>query len=117
MAQNYCWHHGEQSPPSHMTPYLGNGFAGVIRGVNADPISGPIRDVITFLAHLHEEGYQHRSLNAYRSAFALVHTRVDGYSEGEHPLVTRVLRGSIQPTPTLTTLRVDVECSSSYRVP
>ena len=54
-----------------------------------------------FLAHLHEEGYQHRSLNAYRSAIASVHTRVDGYSVGEHPLVTRVLKGTFNQRPPL----------------
>ena len=65
----------------------------------ADPISGPISDVINFLAHLHEEGYQHRSLNAYPSAISSVHTRVDGYSVGEHPLVTRMLKGAFNQRP------------------
>ena len=41
----------------------------------ADPISEPISDVVNFLAHLHEEGYQHCLLNAYRSAISSVHTR------------------------------------------
>ena len=39
-----------------------------------DPISGPIEDVVNFLAHLYREGYQYRSLNAYRSAIASMHS-------------------------------------------
>ena len=61
----------------------------------ADPISGPISDVVNFLAHLFEEGYQYRSLNSYRS----VHTKVDGYSIGEHPLVARLLKGAFNQRP------------------
>ncbi len=43
---------------------------------------------------LFEEGYQYRSLNSYRSVMSSVHTKVDGYSVGEHPLVARVLKGA-----------------------
>ena len=65
----------------------------------ADPISGPISDVVNFLAHLFEEGYQYRSLNSYRSAISSVHTKVDGYSIGEHPLVARLLKGAFNQRP------------------
>ena len=33
-----------------------------------DPVSGPIEDVVNFLAHLHVEGYQYHCLHAYMSA-------------------------------------------------
>ena len=59
----------------------------------ANPVSGPIEDVVNFLAHLFHEGYQYRSLNAYRSAIASMHTLVDGLSIGQHPLVSRLLKG------------------------
>ena len=42
------------------------------------PISGDVNEVVNFLAHLFEEGYQYRSLNAYRSAISSVHDKVDG---------------------------------------
>ena len=42
-----------------------------------DPISGPVADVANFLAYLHEEGYQSRSLNSFRSAISSVHDTVD----------------------------------------
>ena len=35
---------------------------------SSDPVSGPVSEVVNFLAHLFKEGYQYRSLNAYRSA-------------------------------------------------
>ena len=63
---------------------------------NTDPISGPIEDVVNFLAHLFNEGYQYHSLNAYRSAIASMHTPIDGVSIGQHPLVTRLLKGAFQ---------------------
>ena len=35
---------------------------------NSDPVSGPIGEVVNFLADLFKKGYQYRSLNVYRSA-------------------------------------------------
>lgn len=31
--QKSSWHHGDRSPPSHMTRFLGNGSAGAINGI------------------------------------------------------------------------------------
>ena len=58
-----------------------------------DPVSGPIEDVVNFLAHLYSEGYQYSSLRAYRSVIASLHIPVDGASIGQHPLVSRLLKG------------------------
>ena len=44
----------------------------------SDPFSGPIGEVVNFLAHLFKEGYQYRSLNAYRSAISSTYEKVDG---------------------------------------
>ena len=59
-----------------------------------DPLSGPIEDVVNFLAGLFSEGYQYQSLNAYRSAISSTHDNVDGVSVGSHPAVTRLLKGA-----------------------
>ncbi len=48
--------------------------------------SGDISEAVNFLAHLFHQGYQHRSLNSYRSAISSVHDKVDGYEVGQHPL-------------------------------
>ena len=67
----------------------------------SDPVSGPIEEVVNFLAHLYNEGYQYRSLNAYRSAIASMHTPIEGLSIGQHPLVSRLLKGVFQSRPPL----------------
>ena len=51
------------------------------RGSN--PVSGPVAEVANFLAYLFQQGYQSRSLNAYRSAISSVHDRVDGVEVGK----------------------------------
>ena len=66
---------------------------------NSDPVSEPIEDVVKFLALLYNEGYQYRLLNAYRSAIASMHTPVEGLSIGQHPLVSRLLKGAFQSRP------------------
>ena len=65
----------------------------------SDPISGDVSEVVNFLAHLFQEGYQYRSLNAYRSAISSVHDKVDGVSVGQHPLVARILKGAFNERP------------------
>ena len=54
---------------------------------------------MNFLAHLYQEGYQYRSLNSYRSAISSVHEKVDGYQVGQHPLVTRLIKGAFHERP------------------
>ena len=66
-----------------------------------NPISGPISDVANFLAYLFEEGYQYRSINVYRSSISTTHDKVDGYSVGQHPTVTRLMRGVFNKRPPL----------------
>ena len=68
---------------------------------NRDPTMGPVEDIINFLAQLFKEGYQYRSLNSYRSAISAVHSKVDGQSVGQHPLVTRMLKGVYNERPPL----------------
>ena len=44
-------------------------------GQSSDPVSGPISEVVNFLADPFKEGYQYSSLNAYRLAIYLVSAR------------------------------------------
>ena len=66
---------------------------------NRNPFDGPVADVVNFLAELHEQGYQYRSLNSYRSAISSIHNQVDGQPIGQHPLVSRVLKGAYHARP------------------
>ena len=64
-----------------------------------NPHSGPVADVVNFLAGLFSQGYQYQSLNCYRSAISSVHEKVDGNSIGVHPAVTRLLQGAFYSRP------------------
>ena len=66
-----------------------------------DPTTGPIKDIINFLAELYQDGYQYRSLNSYRSAISAVHSRVDDHPVGQHPLVSRMFKGVFNERPPL----------------
>ncbi len=66
---------------------------------STDPISGPISEVANFLADLFQKGYEYRSLNAYRSAISSVHTEIEGCSVGQHPLISRILKGAFNSRP------------------
>ena len=68
---------------------------------NRDPTFGPIEDVVNFLSESFDKGFQYRSLNSYRSAISAVHSKVDGYSVGKHPLVSRLLKGAFNERPPL----------------
>ena len=64
-----------------------------------DPIRGPIGDMAIFLGELFQEGYQYRSLSAYCSAISSVHDKVDGELVGQHPLISRLLKGAFNERP------------------
>lgn len=51
------------------------------------------------LADLFNKGYLYCSLNAYRSTISSVHEEVDGYEVGQHPLVTRLIKGAFHERP------------------
>ena len=92
--------HGETSPRDHTTPPSANGARWCAER-ERNPISGPISDVANFLADLFEEGYQYRSINVYRSSISTTHDKVDGDSVGQHPTVTRLMRGVFNKRPPL----------------
>ena len=89
-VQNSSLPHGDRNPLNPTTHSLGSGYAGVTRGTPI-PISGPVSEVVNFLADLFKQGYQYRSLNAYRSAISSVHDRVEGVAVGQHPLCTIII--------------------------
>ena len=67
-----------------------------------NPISGPVADISNFLAELYHDGYSYSSLNSYRSAISSIHEHIEGHPVGQHPQVTRILKGAYNlrpPTP------------------
>ena len=77
----------------------------------SDPISGPINEVLNFLAKLYKDGYQYSSINSYRSAISSVHEKIDGYNIGQHPLVTRLIKGVFHVRPPLHAIPKPGVCS------
>ena len=63
------------------------------------PISCSVGEVVNFLADLFTQGYQYRSLNAFRLAISSVYDKVDSCDMGQHPLVTRLLKGVFHQRP------------------
>jgi hypothetical protein len=96
-----------------MTHNSRNGLAGACKR-GADPIRGA--EVVNFLADLFSQDYQYRSLNAYRPAISSVHDKIDGYDIGQHPLVSRLLKGVFhqQPPQPRYTQTWDVRVVTSY---
>ncbi len=54
---------------------------------------------LDFLAELFEQGLQHRTINTIRSAVSMTHKQVEGTPIGQHPLVTRLLKGVYNKRP------------------
>ena len=63
--------------------------------------SEDVTNVANFLAQLCTEGYQYSSINSYRSAISSVHEKVDGHNVGQHPLISRLLKGIFHDRPPL----------------
>ena len=97
MLQHSCLHHGDQKLTNLTTHSLGDGVAGV--GFRSH--SRPITEVMNFLADFHKQGYQYHSLNCYHSAISFVHEWIDGHCVGEHPLVSRLMKGVFNDRPPL----------------
>ena len=69
--------------------------------LSADPFSAPVTDVANFLVDLHSKGYKYNSINAYRSAISSVHEKVEGSDVGQHPTISRLMKGIFNDRPPL----------------
>ena len=58
-----------------------------------DPISFAVQPFLEFLTSLFQEGLQYRTINTIRSAVSMTHSHIEGSPIGQHPLVSRLLRG------------------------
>lgn len=68
-------------------------------GRQIDPLSSSINDILIFLTEVFNEGLAYRSLNVIRSAISSTHPKIDGFSVGQHPYVTRLLKGVLNKRP------------------
>ncbi|XP_044128751.1 uncharacterized protein LOC122922247 [Bufo gargarizans] len=59
-----------------------------------DPVSASVTHLLQFLTSLFEAGKAYRTINLFGSAISSTHQGFDGVPAGQHPLVSRLLRGS-----------------------
>ena len=69
------------------------------RGI--DPISASLEDGLEFLHHQYQNGLSYSGINTARSALSTVIFLPDGSSFGNHPLVSRFLKGVFESRPSL----------------
>ena len=94
----------QQLVPPHTKPMslAGTvGAAGVLDGklILFRPVDPSISDILIFLTEVFNEGLAYRSLNVLRSAISSTHPKINGFSVGQHPYVTRLLKGALNKRP------------------
>ena len=60
---------------------------------DCDPLSCGPTSLVNFLADMFKHGLQHRSINTIRSAISMTHDPIEGTPIGQHPSVSRIMRG------------------------
>ena len=66
---------------------------------NLHPISAPVSGILDFLLEQFDAGKQYRTINTVRSVISMTHSEVDGVQVGQHPLVTRFMKGVFNSRP------------------
>ena len=81
-----------------------------------NPLSCDIHFFLDFLAELFQQGLQYRTLNTIRSSVSMTHNQVEGVPIGQHPLVTRLLKGAhnLRPPKPCYTSTWDVDVVIKY---
>ena len=64
-----------------------------------DLLSAPLSSILEFLLEQFHMGKQYRTINSLRSAISMTHLEVDGSRVGQHPLVSRFLKGVFNSRP------------------
>ena len=82
----------------------------------ADPLSAPLKDVLEFLLLEFQAGKQYQTINTTRSTISMTHMEVDGVRIGQHPLVSRMMKGTFngRPPAPRSTSTWDVDMVISY---
>ena len=60
-----------------------------------DPFSTSVSSFANFLASLYANGLQYRTINTVRSAVSVTHGHVEGIPLGQHPVVSRLMKGTV----------------------
>ena len=63
------------------------------------PVSAPLSKILEFLAVAFSDGLAYRSINVLRSALSSTHSRIDNFLVGQHPPVTKLMKGILNCRP------------------
>ena len=65
-----------------------------------NPFATTIKHILSYLADLFHQGRQYRMIGVHRSAISSFHIPLEGVVVGQHPLVTKFMKGifSLRPT-------------------
>ena len=69
-------------------------FSGWCRGRKVDPFQCSVQHILEFLAALFQEGYSYSSIGNARSAISAYHGLIGDRPVGEHPEVTKLMKGA-----------------------
>ena len=69
------------------------GWCRYARSRNIEELSPTLGEVIEFLTSLFNDGLKYNSINSYRSALSGTLVPIQGFKVGEHPMVSRLLKG------------------------
>ena len=64
-----------------------------------NPISAPLSKILDFLANAFSDGLVYRSINVLSSAISSTHSRIDNFLVGQHPHVTKLIKGVLDSCP------------------
>ena len=74
-------------------------WCGWCSGRHINPLSASLGNILEFLADQFDLGLQYRSLNTLRSAISNSHSQIDSVNVGNHPIVSRLLKGMFNARP------------------
>ena len=74
------------------------------QGKGLDPSSAPLREILAFLQSLLNKGLAFRSIGVYRSAISYFHDPIEGLSVGQHPKISKFMKGVFNKNPPVKSL-------------
>ena len=64
-----------------------------------NPVSAPLSRILEFLANAFSDGLAYRSINVLRSALSSTHSWIDNFLFGQHPHITKLMKGILNSRP------------------
>lgn len=69
-------------------------FCGWCSERSCNPFSCSVKTILKYLSYLfYRKGFQYRTINVHRSAVSMTHLPINNCCVGEHPLVSRLMKG------------------------